>query len=249
MGRRAGLRMVHLLAALLSLPLLLAVPLFLASRAALAAPPVTRSPIARPHYVRYYRYYFISCVPYARERSGISLPGNAWQWWGNAVGHYARGHSPAYGAVMVFRPISRMPLGHVAVVSRVVNAREVLVDQANWIPAGQIRLSVPVVDVSPDNDWSEVRVSIGGGHFGSEYPIYGFVYRTEPGEVPTVMARAALPLPPMSPTDLRMAAMGSPGAQSSAAVGVEIAEAPRFSPGSSLLAGQIRLDAPAHRLQ
>lgn len=242
MGRRAGFRLTHLLAALLSLPLLLAAP------AASAAPASAGAPRARPrvnlHRVRYYS--FVSCVPYARQRSGISLPGNAWQWWGNAAGHYARGHNPAYGAVMVFRPISRMPLGHVAVVSRVVNAREVLVDQANWIPAGQIRLGVPVVDVSPDNDWSEVRVGIGGGHFGSEYPVYGFVYRTQPGEVPTEVAQS-LPLPPMSPADLRMAAVGGTGAAGAAAV--EVAEAPRFSPGSALLTGQLRLDAPAHRLQ
>lgn len=242
MGRRAGFRNVHLLAALLVLSFLLT------ATAALAGPPVVRAPATRPgtalHRIRYY--YFVSCVPYARQRSGISLPGNAWQWWGNAAGHYARGHSPAYGAVMVFRPIYRMPLGHVAVVSRVVNAREVLVDQANWIPAGQVRLGVPVVDVSPDNDWSEVRVGIGGGHFGSEYPIYGFIYRTQPGEVPTEFAQT-LPLPPMSPADLRMATAGSSGAPGAAAL--EVAEAPHFSPGSALLSGQLRLDAPAHRLQ
>ncbi|MGH7122170.1 MAG: CHAP domain-containing protein [Acetobacteraceae bacterium] len=239
MGRRAGFRTIHLLAAFCSLPFLLAAP------AAVAAPSAVRAHRVRSHVnVHHFRYRFISCVPYARERSGISLSGNAWQWWGNALGHYARGHSPAYGAVMVFRPISRMPLGHVAVVSRVVNAREVLVDQANWVPAGQIRLGVAVVDVSPENDWSEVRVGTGGGHFGSEYPLYGFIYRTEPGEVPTEFARRSLPLPPMSPADRRMAAEGHAGA-----LAVEIAEAPRLVPGSSLLAGQLRLDAPAHRLQ
>lgn len=238
MGRRAGFRTIHLLAAVFSLPFLLVAPV------SIAAPSTIRVHRARPHVnLHRVRYRFISCVPYARERSGISLPGNAWQWWGNAVGRYARGHSPAYGAVMVFRPIGRMPLGHVAVVSRVVNAREVLVDQANWMPAGQIRLGVPVVDVSPDNDWSEVRVGIGGGHFGSEYPLYGFIYRTEPGEVPTEVARI-LPLPPMSPADRRIAAEGNAGK-----LAVEIAEAPRLAPGSALLAGQLRLDAPAHRLQ
>lgn len=241
MSRRAGFRTIHLLAAFFSLPFFLAAP------AAVAAPPAARTARVRPHVrlhrVRYHYYHYISCVPYARERSGISLPGNAWQWWGNAAGHYARGHSPAYGAVMVFRPIPRMPLGHVAVVSRIVNSREVLVDQANWMPAGQIRLGVPVVDVSPENDWSEVRVGIGGGHFGTEYPLYGFIYRTEPGEVPLEVARA-LPLPPMSPTDRRMMAEGGRGQ-----LAIEIAEAPRVDPGSPLLAGQLRLDAPAHRLQ
>ncbi|MGH7051098.1 MAG: CHAP domain-containing protein [Acetobacteraceae bacterium] len=239
MGWRARFRNVDLLAAFLILPLL-----FVSPAPALAGPSALKAPApVRPRSVLHrIRYHFISCVPYARQRSGISLPGNAWQWWGNAAGHYARGHNPAYGSVMVFRPIARMPLGHVAVVSRIVNSREVLVDQANWIPAGQIRLGVPVVDISRDNDWSEVRVGTGGGNFGSIYPLYGFVYRTQPGEVPTEMARE-LPLPPLSPTDLRIAASGS------SASAIEIAEAPHFSPGSNLLSGQLRLDAPAHRLQ
>ncbi|MGH7066432.1 MAG: CHAP domain-containing protein [Acetobacteraceae bacterium] len=240
MGRHAGFRKFDLLAALLAFPLLLAGP-----AAALAGPAALRAPTpARPRAALHrIRFYFVSCVPYARQRSGISLPGNAWQWWGNAAGRYVRGHTPGYGAVMVFRPIGRMPLGHVAVVSRIVNAREILVDQANWVPAGQIRVGVPVVDVSPENDWSEVRVGIGRDHFGSTtYPVYGFIYRTQRGEVPTEVARA-LPLPPMSPADLGIAATGS------SASAVEIAEAPHFSPGSSLLSGQLRLDAPAHRLQ
>ncbi len=236
MARREGYRNNHLLATLLALPLLLAV-----CPAALAAPGALPGPTPRPPSgLQWVRYYFISCVPYAIERSGIFLPGNAWQWWGNAAGHYARGHRPAYGAVLVFRSIPRMPLGHVAVVSRLVNAREILVDQANWMPAGQIRLNVPVVDVSADNNWSEVRVGIGGGHFGTEYPAYGFIYRTQPGEIPTELARS-LPLPPMSPADLSLAAMSG--------AGVEVAEVPQFSPGSALVSGQIRLDAPDHRLR
>src|SRR4051794_106547 len=28
----------------------------------------------------------ISCVPYARQVSGIMVTGNAWQWWNNAAG-------------------------------------------------------------------------------------------------------------------------------------------------------------------
>ncbi|MGH7085623.1 MAG: CHAP domain-containing protein, partial [Acetobacteraceae bacterium] len=152
MGWRARFRNVDLLASFLVLPLL-----FVSPAPAMAGPSALKAPApVRPRAVLHrIRYHFVSCVPYARRRSGVSLPGNAWQWWGNAAGHYARGHNPAYGSVMVFRAIARMPLGHVAVVSRIVNAREVLVDQANWIPAGQIRLGVPVVDVSRDNDWSE----------------------------------------------------------------------------------------------
>ena len=32
----------------------------------------------------------LSCVPYARARSGIALRGDAWQWWEAAEGRYAR---------------------------------------------------------------------------------------------------------------------------------------------------------------
>jgi len=243
MERQACFRNRCLLATLLALPLLMS-----CLAPALAAPPRLDAPVfrARPA-LRHVRYYYISCVPYARERSGISLPGNAWQWWENAAGRYARGQSPAYGAVLVFRSIPRMPLGHVAVVSRVVNAREILVDQANWMPAGEIRLNVPVVDVSAENDWSEVRVGIGGSHFGSEYPTYGFIYRTQPGEIPTAVARN-LPLPPMSPADLRVAAMSGSGVAAGAAP-VEVAETPSFSPGSTLVSGVLRLDAPDRRLR
>ena len=81
------------------------------------------------------RSYGISCVPYAREASGILVAGNAWQWWDNAAGTYARGDQPEAGSVLNFRANGRMRLGHVAVVTRVVNAREVIVDHANW-PGG-----------------------------------------------------------------------------------------------------------------
>lgn len=197
--------------------------------------PVARHvrPIAHP-----VRYRFISCVPYARERSGISLPGNAWQWWGNAAGHYARGQAPAAGAVLTFRPIARMPLGHVAVVSRVVNAREILVDQANWMPAGVVRLGVPVIDVSPENNWTEVRVSTGYGHqFGTVYPTYGFIYKAPPGAVRTEVARR-LPEPPLPPSSLH----GTRGP-------IEIAEAPAPVLGSPLSHGSFRLDGPDRSLR
>ena len=47
---------------------------------------------------------------------------------------------------------------HVAVVRDVVSPREIRVDHANWLNDGSIYLNDPVVDVSPDNDWSQVRV-------------------------------------------------------------------------------------------
>ncbi len=72
-----------------------------------------------------------------------------------------------------------MRLGHVAVVSRVINPREVEVEHANWWSAGMyggVARNVPVVDVSAANDWTAVRVGVGGAQFGSVYPTYGFIY-------------------------------------------------------------------------
>ena len=93
----------------------------------------------------------ISCVPFARSDSGIAVAGNAWQWWDNAAGVYARGSVPEPGSVLAFRSNGRMRLGHVAVVSRVINPREVEVEHANWWGAGMhggVARNIPVVDVS-----------------------------------------------------------------------------------------------------
>ncbi len=123
----------------------------------------------------------LQCVPYARFMSGISLRGDAWTWWDKAAGIYARGNQPEPGAVLSFPGTERMPLGHVAVVTQVLNDRTILIDHANWPTAlilhGAISRDVEVVDVSSGNDWSMVRVQFGeGGPLGSVYPVNGFIY-------------------------------------------------------------------------
>jgi surface antigen len=155
------------------------------------------------------RSYGISCVPYARQVSGIMVVGNAWQWWSKAAGRYARGDRPEPGSVLNFRPNGRMALGHVAVVKQVVNAREVIVDHANWSDGGghgNISRNVTVVDVSEANNWSAVRVELGNpSTFGSVYPTYGFIYnRPDTGAVTADIARPA-PQPAINPvpSDLR----------------------------------------------
>ncbi len=94
---------------------------------------------------------------------------------------------PRIGAVVVFKKHGSMSHGHVAVVTRVVNSREVLVDHANWAPhrgrgRGQISKMVAVTDVSPRNDWTEVRVwNVATQDFGTRtYPTYGFIYPGSP---------------------------------------------------------------------
>ena len=148
----------------------------------------------------------ISCVPFAREASGIDLPGNAWEWWGNAAGVYARGSVPQLDSVLTFRANGRMRLGHVAVVTRVVNPREIEVDQANWGIRGGVSRGVTVVDVSEENDWSAVRVELGDREeFGAVYPTYGFIY--DEVDTGTMLASTAPPVPALAlnraPGDLR----------------------------------------------
>lgn len=124
----------------------------------------------------------LQCVPYARQVSGIQIYGDAHSWWQQADGRYAKGNRPVVGAVMAFKPYRSMQLGHVAAVSKVVDSRRVLLNHANWSPIngrrGQIERDVLAEDVSPGNDWSEVRVwfTPTGGLGTTRYPIHGFIY-------------------------------------------------------------------------
>jgi hypothetical protein len=122
----------------------------------------------------------VSCVPYARARSGIALSGDAWGWWDAAAGRYPRSAAPRPGGVLVIDRTRRMPQGHVAVVSRVVSAREIRVDHANWASGaakGRVTTDQPVVDVSARGDWSAVRVwhAPSGGLGATVYPARGFI--------------------------------------------------------------------------
>lgn len=119
----------------------------------------------------------LQCVPYAREHSAIKISGDANTWWTKAAGKYERGATPAAGTVMVLFHYSGGDSGHVAVVRRVVSAREIRVDHANWLDDGSIYVNDPVVDVSADNDWSQVKVwNIRTGGWGSHiYPVQGFI--------------------------------------------------------------------------
>jgi surface antigen len=144
---------------------------------------------------------YIQCVPYVREVTGIRIYGDAWTWWGQAEGRYARGHTPQVGAVMAFEPHGRMRLGHVAAVSRVIDSRTVLLRHANWSPIdghrGQIEDNVEAVDVSPNNDWSEVRVWYAPIHdLGTTaWPVAGFIYPDRDMRPPLQIAKADRPNP------------------------------------------------------
>jgi surface antigen len=123
------------------------------------------------------------CAQFARMFSGIQIFGDAWTWWEQAMGKYARGFTPDAGAVLVFKPFAGMRNGHVAVVSQVLSDRIIQVTHANWSPIegkrGQIENNVTVVDVSEGGDWSKVKVWYKpSGDLGTTaYPTYGFVYK------------------------------------------------------------------------
>ena len=179
----------------------------------------------------------IQCVAFARSDSDVALSGNAANWWQNAEGVYARGAAPEPGSVLNFRANQRMRLGHVAVVTDVLDSRTIQIDQSHWNANG-ISRDVTVVDVSENNDWTAVRVAIGhGGSFGAIYPTYGFIYaRPDTGRMVTarsdvIVPRTANP----APADLR----GT----------TEVAEAPPASRGIDLSVSSLSDDAPDRGLR
>jgi len=123
------------------------------------------------------------CVPFARLISGIQIFGDAYTWWQQAIGKYDVGFTPKAGAVLCFKPTERMRLGHVAVVSQVLTDRIVQITHANWSPIegsrGKVEKDVTLVDVSPEGNWSEVKVWYDPSRDlgGSTYPTYGFIYQ------------------------------------------------------------------------
>ena len=121
------------------------------------------------------------CAPFARALSGVRLDGEAADWWWEADGRYARQTMPEEGSVLVLRRSDRLPSGHVAVVSRVLSARQILVTQANWVHH-RVTADQPVIDISPGNDWSLVRVwwPPAGAMGATDYPAYGFIRPDRP---------------------------------------------------------------------
>ncbi|HEX7854258.1 MAG TPA: CHAP domain-containing protein [Sphingobium sp.] len=120
----------------------------------------------------------LQCVPYAREISGVRLHGDAWTWWGQARGHYARGTDPRPGAVIALADTDVMPLGHVAVVSKIIDDRHILLRHANWSGPGLIEKDVLAVDSSAENDWSQIRIWWGQSQQMGvrDNPVNGFIY-------------------------------------------------------------------------
>ncbi|WP_439577381.1 CHAP domain-containing protein [Elioraea sp.] len=168
-----------------------------ASRTPLPAPPET---------VTFRTSVPLSCVPFARELSGIELSGDAHTWWRAASGRYLRSGRPAPGAVLVLRGTRRLPQGHVSVVVRQTGPREILVSHANWASGaarGAVHQNQLVVDVSRRNDWSAVRVWYPRtGQLGvTVFAAHGFIHPPRPrtpeeiaADVPRAARDAAMQL-------------------------------------------------------
>ena len=180
----------------------------------------------------------LQCVAFARADTDIALSGNAANWWQNAEGVYARGAAPEIGSVLNFRANARMRLGHVAVVTSVVDSRTIQIDQSHWNSRGITR-NVSVVDVSENNDWTAVRVGMGrDDNYGSIYPTYGFIYARPDTTGRIITARSDVIVPRLgnrAPSDLRS--------------GTEVAEMPVMADGTSLSSSSLSDDAPNRGLR
>lgn len=168
----------------------------------------------------------LQCVPYARALSGVIIFGDAHTWWGQAEGKYARGNEPKVGAVLAFPPHGNMRLGHVAAVRDIVDDRTIIISHANWSTIGGVRghieEDVRAVDVSEDNDWSQVRVWYTPNEaLGStEWPAHGFIYPKQTrGETEAKRAVALLLKDRVSPNvpaaaPVRLAVLSKPAVKS-----------------------------------
>lgn len=131
----------------------------------------------------------LQCVPYARAQSGIEIRGNAGTWWAQAEGRYARGAEPRVGAVLVLQPTRFMPIGHVAMVAEIIDDRNIYLNHANWSGPGRIERRALAQDVSPNGDWSQIRVWYAPqGSLGIRAnPAFGFIYNEDPEETPAAL--------------------------------------------------------------
>lgn len=116
------------------------------------------------------------CVRAVRSMSDFTIQGDAWTWWQHSEGTYEHDVRPQAGSVLVFKRTGQLGRGHVSLVSNVIDNRTIEVDHT-WLRSGQIRRGMTVIDVSPSNDWSEVRVwNEPTDQLGTRtYPTYGFV--------------------------------------------------------------------------
>ena len=146
----------------------------------------------------------IQCVPHARKVSGIEIYGDAHTWWRKAVGRFERGALPREGAVLVLSKTQRLKYGHLAVVKRIIDSRTIEVAHSNWGGDRTTRCviynNMPVKDVSPANDWSQLRFwNYPSESFGSIYPASGCIYPNKASGSPKPVS-VSVPRPQTKPS-------------------------------------------------
>jgi hypothetical protein len=151
---------------------------------------------------------FWQCVTYARAVSAIEIRGNAHTWWAQAAGKYERNRTPAVGAVMAMPGHGKMRLGHVAMVSKIVSDREIVLNHANWSRRGGVESAARAIDVSEAGDWSRVRVWYQGDMGLTSYPVSGFIHPNAPKVEMQIAQAPRLPLT-LSREVIELAALGS----------------------------------------
>lgn len=196
------------------------------------------------------------CVRVVRSISSFDIRGDAWTWWTSAEGDYNRAHAPARGSVMVFKKTGRLSRGHVSLVSAVLNDRTVLVDHS-WLGGRGLRRGMRVEDVSPRNDWSQVRVwHEPARQMGQRvYPIYGFIMPRgmapdmrqpdirQPDLRFAVAPRGRAPAPAV---EMRTAALKVvPGHKPGQHAGMMVASLPQ--PAVLVKGGSVRAVTPGHK--
>ncbi len=134
------------------------------------------------------------CVTYARTITDVAIRGNANTWWNQAEGRYQRGSQPTPGAVLAFKSAPGMRMGHVAVVREILSPRELRIEHANWTRRGGVERDARAIDVSPQGDWSEVRVTFGSTMGLRVNPAFGFIYPGSASEAAPQMASVRAPL-------------------------------------------------------
>ena len=134
------------------------------------------------------------CVRTVRALSDFTIRGNAWTWWNQAADYgYTRGSVPEPGSVLVFGRQGSLPVGHVSLVTAIIDERTIWVHHT-WSQGPRIEASAQVVDVSDANDWSAVRVWHGETDTlgNSVLRISGFIYpRDEHPQMVLVEAAAS----------------------------------------------------------
>lgn len=167
---------------------LILIPCFAVLSAMLCAC-ASRGPFDTANAAGYYAGEPVQCVPYARDKSGLPIRGDAYTWWEQAAQQgYVRGPQPMPGAVLVLKKTQKLNSGHLAVVRSVVDARHIDVTHSNWGSDKDTRSAIykrmRVEDVSDANDWSLLRFwNKDEKVYGFPYPAYGFIYpyRAGPG--------------------------------------------------------------------